>query len=131
MKRTISLLLSLFTLVSFQFSYAATNTDPAVLAQPYSTPELTWSLFKESILKNDFDTAKKCCREGKADGVLKYKKMDTEKRKSIVQSMQELEKIQLQENSAKYKLIRSANGKSFSTFVYFQKIHNEWKIDNF
>lgn len=54
-----------------------------------------------------------------------------EKRESIVQSMQELKKIHLQKDTAKYKLTRNSNGSLLSTFVYFEKIDDEWKIKNY
>jgi hypothetical protein len=57
--------------------------------------------------------------------------MTAEKRESIVQSMQELKKIHLQEVTAKYKLTRNSNGSLLSTFVYFEKIDDEWKIKNY
>ena len=57
--------------------------------------------------------------------------MTAEKRESIVQSMQELKKIHLQEVTAKYKLTRNSNGSLLSTFVYFEKIDDEWKIERY
>ena len=54
-----------------------------------------------------------------------------EKRKSIVQSMQELKKIDQQGDKAKYKLSRNTNGVTFSTFVYFEKVDGNWKIASF
>ncbi|NOQ67408.1 MAG: hypothetical protein GQ556_09380 [Desulfobacterales bacterium] len=57
--------------------------------------------------------------------------MTAEKREGIVQSMQELKKIHLQKDTAKYKLTRNSNGSLLSTFVYFEKIDDEWKIKNY
>ena len=131
MKNTTLLLLCLFVLATFQYSFANTNETDAPLEQAFSTPEQTWGQFKTAILEGDFDSAHECCRQDKSKGVLKFKKMGTEKRKNIVESMQEIEKIHLQENTAKYKLIRNSNGSALSTFVYFEKIDNEWKIENY
>ncbi|MDX2433327.1 MAG: DUF4878 domain-containing protein [Desulfobacterales bacterium] len=97
----------------------------------FATPEQTWSQFKAAILEGDFDTAHKCCTDSKTKGILKFKKMTAEKRESIVQSMQELKKIHLQKDTAKYKLTRNSNGSLLSTFVYFEKIDDEWKIKNY
>ena len=60
-----------------------------------------------------------------------FEKMNADKRKNIVQSMQELKKIHQQDNKAKYKLLRQSNGATFSTFIYFEKVDNEWKIENY
>jgi len=131
MKRSASLLFSFFVLSAFQLAFANTNGADIPLEQAFSSPEQTWSIFKKAILEEDFDTAQKCCCQDKTNGVLKFKKMTKEKRKSIVQSMQELKKIQQQEDKAKYKLSRNSNGVVFSTFVYFEKINAEWKIATF
>ena len=133
MKRTVFLILCLILLTTFQFSFANTNSNFIEPSQEntYSTPEHTWNLFKTAILEGDFDTAHSCCSEGKTKGVLKFEKMDDGKRKSIVQSMQELEKIHQQDDKAKYKLLRNSNGANFFTFVYFEKVGNEWKIENY
>ena len=133
MKRTTLLFLCFFILAAFQFSFANTSSDIDDSSQPhiFDTPEQTWGLFKTAILEGDFDTAHKCCCQDKSKGVLKFEKMDAIKRTGIVQSMQELERIHLLENTAKYKLIRNSNGSSLATFVYFEKVDNNWKIEKF
>ena len=133
MKRTVFLIFCLFLLATFQFSFANTSSNFIEPSQDntYSTPEQTWNLFKTALLEGDFDTAHNCCSEGKTKRILKFKKMDAGKRKSIVQSMQGLEKIHQQDDKAKYKLLRNSNGANFFTFVYFEKVGNEWKIENY
>ena len=133
MKPVTILLLSLFLLAVFQFSFANTGSDIGNSSQPqlFASPEQTWSNFKTAIVAGDFDAAHKCCCDSKGKGVLKFKKMNEDKRISIIQSMQELIKIHLSENKAKYKLTRNANGTNFSTFVYFEKIDNDWKIKSY
>ena len=133
MKRIALLLLCLFILATFQLSFANSNSNIGNSSQPhiFATPEQTWHQFKAAILEGDFDTAHKCCITSRARGVLKFEKMAAEKRKRIVQSMQELKKIHLQEVTAKYKLTRNSNGSHLSTFVYFEKINDEWKIKSY
>ena len=133
MKRTLLLLLGLFILTTFQISFATTNSSNVDSLQDHNfvTPEQTWDQFKTAILKGDFNIARKCCSHGETKGVLKFEKMDDDKRKNIVLSMQELTKINQQENKAKYKLMRSSKGTHFYTYVYFEKINNEWKIKNY
>ena len=131
MKPVTILLLSLFLLAVFQFSFANTSSDSGDSSQLFATPEQTWSNFKTAIMASDFDAAHKCCCDSKGRGVLKFEKMNEDKRISILQSMQELIQIHLQGNTAKYKLTRNANGTNLSTFVYFEKIDNEWKIKSY
>ena len=133
MKHTTLFFLCLFILATFQLSFANSNFDTGDSSQPhiFATPEQTWNQFKAAILEGDFDTAHKCCITSKTKGVLKFKKMAAEKRKSIVQSMQELKKIHLHDDTAKYKLTRNSNGSLLSTFVYFKKVDDEWKIENY
>ena len=128
MIRTIPFVIFLFVLATFQFSLANSNIVDVSSEQTFSTPEQTWNLFKTSILSSDYAMAKKCCRAGEIKRVLKFEKMDAEKRKSIVQSMQSIKKIEMQENTAKYEIVREINGVSFSTFVYFEKVDDGWKI---
>lgn len=131
MKSLTILLLSLFLLAAFQFSFANTSSDSGDSSQLFATPEQTWSNFKSAIMAGDFEAAHKCCCDSKGKGVLKFKKMNEDKRISIIQSMEELTQIHLQENAAKYKLTRNANGTNLSSFVYFEKIDNEWKIKSY
>lgn len=133
MKRTALLLLGLFIVTTFQVSFANTNSynNDSSQKHTFTTPEQTWGQFKTAILEGDFDTAQKCCCQGKTKGVLKFEKMDAEKRKNIVLSMQNLTKIEQQENKAKYKLMRNSNGTHFFTNVYFEKIDDEWKIEKY
>ena len=131
MKSLTILLLSLFLLAAFQFSFANTSSDSGDSSQLFATPEQTWSNFKSAIMAGDFEAAHKCCCDSKGKGVLKFKKMNEDKRISIIQSMEELTQIHLQENAAKYKLTRNTNGTNLSSFVYFEKIDNEWKIKSY
>ena len=133
MKRAVSLFLFLFVLALFHFSFA--NTSPGI-ADPlqqhtFSSPEQTWEHFKAAILEGDFETAHKCCCQDKSRGVLRFELMDAEKRKNIVESMGPIEKVEEQENTAMYKVPRTFAGKSFSTYVNFEKVKDEWKIKSF
>lgn len=134
MKCITSLLVCFFALIAAsQLSSAnstSTTTD-SFLSHQYSTPEQTWEIFKASILTGDYDTAKKCCCTGKTKCVLRFEKMDDEKRKNLVQSMQPIKKVELQEHKAKYEVVRDINGVAFSTFVYFEKVAEGWKIANY
>ena len=133
MKSIAALLFCLFVLISFHFSPA--NANPNVSDSPrtssFSTPERTWSLFKASILAGDYDIAKMCCCSGENKQISRFEKMDEEKRKNLLLSMQSITKIEQQENTAKYKLTRDIKGVAFFSFIYFEKIDDEWKIANY
>jgi len=130
MKHLASLFICLVIIISFQISAASSSstTAGALPSQQFATPEQTWQVFKTSILTGDYDTAKKCCCTGKTKCVLRFEKMDAEKRKNLVQSMQPIKKVELQGNRAKYEVVRDINGVEFSTFVYFEKMDDGWKI---
>ena len=130
MRHIAFLLVCFFAATIFQLSLeslypSVADSSPAFR---FATPEQTWDHFKAAILLGDFDAAKKCCSTGKTKSVLKFEKMNDEKRKNLMLSMQQIKKIDLQENTAKYKLVRDINGVAFSTFVYFEKVEDEWKI---
>ena len=123
----------LFVLATFQLSMANSNFNE-VKAPPehsFSTPENTWNLFKASILASDYTMARKCCCADGTKRVFKFEKMAAEKRKSLVLSMQPIKKIELQESTAKYEVVRDINGVAFSTFVYFEKVYDGWKIAHY
>jgi hypothetical protein len=125
------LILLLLSLATVHVTWATANTDAGNPSQIFATPETTWTNFKKAILNSDFDTARNCCCEEKVSGVRKYEKMNLEKRKEIFSSMQELQKVQQHNNTAKYKLTRNINGSKLFSYVYFKKINNEWKIENY
>lgn len=133
MIRIIPLLIFLFVLATFQLSTASSSSDTAdsIDSPKFSTPEQTWNVFKTSILAGDYDTAKKCCCAGKTKSVLRFEKMADGKRKNLVQTMQTIKKIEQQEGTAKYEVVRNINGVDFSTFVYFEKVDDDWKISRY
>lgn len=131
MKRFAFLLFPLLVLAALQSAIANTNGTPNSSEHTFASPEHTWALFKNAILEEDFDTAKQCFCYGKTKGVLKFQRMDAEKRKKIVQSMGQIEKIDEHEKKATYKLPRISNGATFYTYVNFEKVENEWKIESF
>jgi hypothetical protein len=133
MKSFVALLFCLFVLVSFHFSPASANPNStdSPLTSSFSSPESTWSMFKASLLAGDYDMAEKCCCSGKNKHVRRFEKMDEEKRKNLLLSMQSLKMIEQQENTAKYTLTRDINGVTFTTFVYFEKVEGEWKIASY
>lgn len=132
MKSFTGFLFCLFILVSFHFSPASANPNSADFfpASSFSSPEKTWSMFRASILAEDYDMAERCC-SGKTKHIRRFEKMDEKKRKNILLSMQSIEMIEQQENTAKYKLTRDINGVAFTTFIYFEKIDGEWKIASY
>ena len=131
MKRVASLLFPLLLVTTIQLASANTNGADTSSEQAFASPEHTWALFKNAILEEDFDTAKKCCCHGKTKGVIKFERMDAEKRKKIVRSMGKIEKVDAGENAATYKVPRHSNGSTFYTYVNFEKVDDEWKIESF
>jgi hypothetical protein len=131
MKNILSILLCLFVLSSFQ-SVSATTNDAYTTPEHFSSsPEQTWDQFKAALFSGNFYAARQYCSASNARGVNRFEKMNGEKRKDIVESMQDITKVHLQGDKAKYKLIRNSNGFNLTTYVYFEKISNEWKIENY
>ena len=97
-----------------------------------SSPEKTWSLYKNAMIRGDFHSAYLCLMP-------KYEK----KFRSIVEAVGEKEmsekakemnpikKVVSDENSAKYRLIRNIKGKDITFYVYFINVFGEWKIDQY
>ena len=130
MKHITFLLVCFFAVIVFQLSLGNLYRSVAdsSLSLLFTSPEQTWDHFKAAILVGNFGAAKKCCSTGQTKSVFKFEKMDDEKRKNLMLSMQPIKKIDLQESTAKYKLVRDINCVAFSTFIYFEKVDDEWKI---
>jgi hypothetical protein len=60
-----------------------------------------------------------------------YEKMRESKRMRILQAITSIKKVYQTEDWAKYKIIRDVNGVDVSSYVYFAKIDDLWKIDHY
>lgn len=136
MKRAVSLLVCFTVLIAGLVSPAYASSDNGgVLEYPsanqqFSSPEQTWTLYKNALLEGDYELAEKCCCPGKTKHVFVYKRMRESKRQQILQNIKSLEKVYLKKDEAKYKLIKDVNGVDVSSYVYFARIDNQWKIEH-
>jgi hypothetical protein len=96
----------------------------------FTSPEETWALYRDALLKGNYELAKKCCCPGKIKQVFVFERMRDSKRQRILQNMISIKKVYQQEEKAKYQIIREVNGVEIASFVYFARIDNEWKIDH-
>ena len=103
------------------------NPDPK-----FSSPEKTWSVYKNAMITADFESAYKCLMPRYEKKLRSIVKAVGDKRMSEqAKAMNPIEKVVLDENSAKYRLIRNIKGKDISFYVYFINIFGEWKIDKY
>ena len=86
MKRAVSLLVCFTVLIAGLVSPAYASSDNGgVLEYPsanqqFSSPEQTWTLYKNALLEGDYELAEKCCCPGKTKHVFVYKRMRESKR---------------------------------------------------
>lgn len=103
------------------------NPDPK-----FSSPEKTWVLYKNAMMKGDFESAYKCLMPGYEKKLRSIVEAIGEKRmREIAEAMNPIEKIIADENSAKYRLIRNIKEKNITFYVYFINVFGEWKIDQY
>jgi hypothetical protein len=81
-------------------------------------------------VKGNYELARKCCCEGKTKQVSVFERMQESKRQQILQNIKNLKKVYLNENKAKYQMAREVNGVEITSYVYFSRIDNEWKIEH-
>jgi hypothetical protein len=136
MKRTTYLLICTTLLIAALVSPGQSNTnkDMSLKGSPadqqFSSPEQTWTLYKNALLQGNYELAIKCCCPDKTKQVLIFERMSELKRQRILQNMISIEKISQQKDKAKYQMVRKVNGVDVISYVYFARIDNEWKIDD-
>jgi hypothetical protein len=136
MKRAVSLLVCFTVLIAGLVSPAYSSSDNGGILeypsanQQFSSPEQTWVLYKDALMKGDYELAKKCFCPDKTKQVLVFERMRESKRQRILQSIKSLEKVYLKKDEAKYKLIKDVKGVDVSSYVYFARIDNQWKIEH-
>ena len=109
----------------------ALNVELAIGPDPrFATPEDTWRLMVESLKKDDIDTAAACFSLHSSE---KYRQIFTEisNVKEIAADMGPIQKITMDAESAKYRILRKQNGQEITYFIYFVNILGEWKIEDF
>lgn len=103
------------------------NPDPKFLS-----PEKTWSVYKNAMIRGDFESAYRCLMPKYKKKLRSIVKAVGEKKMSEkAKEMNPIEKVVSDENSAKYRLIRSIKGKDITFYVYFINVFGEWKIDQY
>jgi ankyrin repeat protein len=97
-----------------------------------SSPEKTWAYYKKMLLQGKLEKALSCHQFRHAETFRKrYQKMGQEKIIEMVETMRELEKVEINGHQAEYQILRERKGKAYSYGVYFIKEFSEWRISNF
>ena len=108
------------------------NSGPTSLeATNLSTPENTWSMFRNALLEGNYDLAMEYCCPDKKKAVTRYKKLGKVKTRRIFRYITSIEKVYQDDNAAQYKINRDIKGKKLTTYMSFAKIDNQWKIDKY
>jgi ankyrin repeat protein len=94
----------------------------------YTSPESTWTHYREALLRGDFDSAQKCHVPG-VKMVDAYRQMGVEKTRKFVSDMPEkLHRVSGDSKMAEYELLTVKDGKTYSFQVQFMNVYGEWKI---
>jgi len=136
MKRTVSFLIFFAFLIAVlgtpvhSSSNNSSSLEISAANRQYSSPEQTWSLYRDALIKGDYELAKKCCSEGKTKQVSVFERMNEFKRQRLLQDIKSFKKIHMEGDTAKYQMVRKVNGVNINSYVYFSRIDNEWKIEH-
>ena len=98
----------------------------------FSSPERTWSLYKQALKKGEIDAALECFT---LDSAKRYKEVFTvlgkEKMKEMALEMRPIQKIRQGADYAKYRIRRSQLGQEITYYIYFSNRFGNWKINQF
>lgn len=98
----------------------------------FSSPEKTFQLYKDSLIKGDLELALNCLTIKHAKRQKEtFKALGQEAMKKIGEDMQPIQKIKRDEQVAKYRIRRNQNGQEVTYYIYFANIFGNWKIDQF
>ena len=105
MKRIITVAICFCALFASSISQSTSEfeleADITPQSQEFSSPEITWNLFKNALIDGDYELAHKCCCPGSNRFISKFEKLGTAKTKDIFQSMKRIEKIYQHDDKAK------------------------------
>jgi hypothetical protein len=98
----------------------------------FSSPEKTFQLYRESLIKGDLELAINCFTPHQAKNQKEVlNALGKDVMKKIGEDMQPIQKIRQDDKMAEYEIIRDENGKKMSYAIYFVNIFGNWKIDQF
>lgn len=106
------------------------NPDSWTPDSRLSSPESTWKLYIQALMQWDLGLAAKCVVEKQDIGM--YIEFGREKTKKIVSEMMMIEKINIDDKNAKYRMPReNINGEDITYDINFVKLFGEWRIERF
>ena len=97
----------------------------------FSGPEKTWRVFKTALGNKDIDEAVSCFSPSSQD---RYRELFTAMKDNLdkmAADMKPIDKVQEEEDRAKFRIHRTQNGHEITYYIYFVNILGEWKIDRF
>ena len=96
----------------------------------FSSPEKTWKVYKQALIKGDLSLAEKC-HMPKSRHIEMYKKLGKKETKKAALAMKNIERISGDDKIAKYRILRDIEGKEITFYIYFTKLFGEWRIKQF
>jgi len=98
----------------------------------FSSPDSTWALYKEALIKADIKQAMECFS---LESVARYRAvfaaLGKEKMKRMGLDMQPVQKITQSSTSAKYRIRRNEREQEITYYIYFGNEFENWKIQQF
>lgn len=96
-----------------------------------STPEKTWALHKQAMLDGDPVLFKKTLSRHDHPLVEIHEHLGPEKRRELVLNMKPIERIVLDDSSAKYRIHKTIKNEEITFHIYFSRIFGEWKVEEY
>jgi len=98
----------------------------------YSSPEKTFQLYKDSLIKGDVELAVSCFTVHRAKDQREIlKALGKDVLKKVAENMQPIEKITQDDRMAEYTIVIIEDGKNMSYDISFINTFGNWKIEQF
>jgi len=96
----------------------------------FSSPEKTWETHRKALMEGDVNTVNECYIPGR--GMQIFNRLGKEEMNEIGETLGRIEKISATRERAEYWIRKKEKGgKEFTYPIYFHKIGEEWKMQNF
>jgi hypothetical protein len=98
----------------------------------FASPDMTWNLYKESLVKGDLESVLQCLSPNYALIQQQiFQPLGKEGMKKIGLEMRPIQKVKQDKETAKYRIRKNEKGKEITYYIQFINIEGNWKIDAF
>ncbi|MBU0485876.1 MAG: ankyrin repeat domain-containing protein [Proteobacteria bacterium] len=121
-----------FTYIQFMLrsQYGKSIKDLANPNPRFASPEKTWELYKQALIKGDLEFAAKCHLPNSSTMEM-YEQLGQEKTSEIAKNFRPIQRVSGDDERCEYRIKRMQLGTEISYTITFVNVFGEWKIEQF